>query len=80
LWTIWSLKWTLYKYMYSRKDNYIIGPVILYELERDFLGNEQIHDVKEVLSESDYQTYCDKALDDIPKLANLIRGCYKNDF
>lgn len=74
-----NLKWTLYRYKYSRKDNYVIGPLILYEIERDYLGNEQINDVKDVLSKDDYQQYCEKAIEDIPLLAKHMQNYFGID-
>lgn len=67
------LKWTLYRYEFSRLDNHVIAPSILYELERNYFKTEQKIDEKEILPIDEYKSICEKAIEDIPKLAEHIQ-------
>ena len=72
-----NLKWTLYKSLFSRKNNYIIAPFIVYEIERDhFLKGTSIEE-EEIISTNDYKNICDKAIEDIPNLADHIIKYFK---
>lgn len=65
------LKWKLYRYMYSRKDNYVIAPYKLYEIERNF--NEDIQNEKDMIPKDEYELICRNAIKDIPNLAEHIQ-------
>jgi len=63
-----NLNWTLYKYMFSRKDNYVIAPFVVYEAERDCSDKGQMLYEKEMFSSEKYKFICEKAIEDIPDL------------
>lgn len=67
------LQWTLYKYEFSRKDNYVIAPLILYEIEKNYINKAQNTNEREVIPEDDYESICKNAIKDIPKLAEHIQ-------
>jgi len=61
----------LYRYEFSRKDNYIIAPLILYEIERNY--SENVQNEKKIIPKDEYESICENAIRDIPKLAEYIQ-------
>lgn len=65
------LKWTLYRYEFSRKENYVIAPLILYEIEKKY--SKDVTDEKEIIPKNKHEAICENAIKDIPCLAKHIQ-------
>lgn len=75
---IGNIKWTIYKYRFSRKDNYVLAPYILYQIEEK-MYTERIRNlnINDLIQIDEFRDICEKAIEDIPKLAEYINNFFK---
>lgn len=69
-----TLNWTLYRYAFSRKDNHVIAPKILFDIKSDQLEKDVHIAEKDIFTDEQYKKICDEAIGDIPKLAEHIKN------
>lgn len=74
-----NLKWTVYRSPYSRKGNHILGPNILFETELQLSQKQIPIKVEDFIPREVAKYTCERAIEDIPRLAEHIHTCFEGN-
>jgi len=72
-------KWILYKCSMSKKGNYSLAPICVYDIDREYYSRGILVNEKDFFSEEEYKKICEHAIYDIPNLAEHLIKTFKEN-